>query len=66
MFTLDEIVSLLRSLAESEPEVELARLRSSFSKLGIMLDHDLPMVLDDILPPLRRLSKLLPDSLEEG
>jgi len=44
LFTLDEAVGLLRSLSASESEIEFGKLRSSFSTLEIMLDHDLPMV----------------------
>ena len=64
LFTLEEIASLLHALGNSEGESDPEQLRSSFSKLEIMLGHDLPMILKDVVPPLKRLSRRLPDAPE--
>lgn len=52
---LEQTVGLLRDLAASGSEEDAEKLRSTFVRLGVVLEQDLPMILDDLRPAMQGL-----------
>ena len=58
--TLEQASRLLQSLSGEGAPAEPEELRAQFVRLGILLDQDLPMILEDVAPAMRQ---LLPETL---
>jgi hypothetical protein len=56
LFTSEKLCALLRSIAQEGGDGTAEQLASRLFEVQIMIEQDLPMIVNDLLPPLRRLS----------
>jgi hypothetical protein len=53
--TSEELCALLREIAQGGAHLSTEQLKSKLYHVQILVDHDLRMVAEDVLPPLRTL-----------
>jgi hypothetical protein len=56
LFTSEQLCALLVEIAQEGSNWSPAELKSKLFKVQIMIEQDLPLIFDDLLPPLQKLS----------
>lgn len=56
LFTSEQLCALLVEIAKEGANWSPAQLKSKLFKVQIMIEQDLPLIFDDLLPPLQKLS----------